>query len=188
MDVISDTPTKITLQPPTAGFLRLLRHSRWVNTCARFCQELGFRVEVKEDGPLHLILYSPGEEQPVGYAICLSHMGRLVRHRMIQRLWDNMDRDKVSSGIIFSLDEFSDEAKDLVEGSEIELIGPRLFMEELEQLPERALQNVLKVMYWVAILAPFCPLCSEIMYEVNNGIGSIWRCYNYPKCRMTYMP
>lgn len=176
------------LELPSLTYLHSMTQDHWIRVCALFCEELGFMVEWLDDPCIHLDLVDRETGIVVGFATCKSYADGAIKEECVQSIWDRMYGNDVKNGIVFSLAEITSGADYLADGSPIELFSGQDFIDKLAELPDASRLKLLELIYKFEFIAPICPYCGDAMDELPNAVGTYWRCYNYPRCNMTYMP
>ena len=196
---------KPTWNPPWQGKQEVVRESwnrtllnelewkRFEEVVSEYYRLLGYRSEVTRmgaDGGVDVVLYQQGAEKPSIIIQCKS-WSKNVGVKAIRELYGVMAADGVGYGIFATTSDYTNEAKEWINGKSMQLLTGNNLVTMFNNLAEEQRKIHLTNALMGEYSTPTCPSCDQKMVNRTASKGksagsSFWGCRNYPRCKQTF--
>ena len=173
--------------------LNKLEWKRFEEVVSEYYRLVGYRSEVTRmgaDGGVDVLLYQQEGGSPIIIIQCKS-WSQKVGVKAIRELYGVMAADGVGYGIYATTSDYTKEAKEWVQGKNMQLLSGSDLVSMFNQLPEEHLKSHLENGLKGDFSTPTCPSCNQKMVSRTASKGksagsSFWGCANYPRCKQTF--
>jgi len=173
--------------------LNKLEWKRFEEVVSDYYRLIGYRSKVTRmgaDGGVDVLLFQDDSETPVKLIQCKS-WSKKVGVNAVRELYGVMAADGVSDGIFATTSSYTNEAREWVNGKNMELLSGNDLVSMFNALSEVQLKSHLANGLDGDYSTPTCPNCNQRMVSRTATKGksagsSFWGCANYPRCKQTF--
>ena len=166
---------------------------RFEEVVSDYYRQIGYRSKVTRmgaDGGVDVLLFEDDDESPVKLIQCKS-WSKKVGVNAVRELYGVMAADGVSEGIFATTSSYTNEAREWVNGKNMELLSGNDLVRMFNALSEEQLKSHLANGLDEDYSTPTCPNCNQKMVSRTAKRGkqagsSFWGCSNYPRCKQTF--
>ena len=153
----------------------------------------GYRSEVTRmgaDGGVDVLLYQNDSQDPAILIQCKS-WSKKVGVNAVRELYGVMAADQVGYGIFATTSDYTNEARQWINGKSMQLLSGDDLVNMFNQLPDDQRREHLMKGLHGNYSTPTCPNCNQKMVSRTATKGksagsSFWGCANYPRCKQTF--
>ena len=173
--------------------LNKLEWKRFEEVVSEYYSIIGYRSEVTRmgaDGGVDILLYQQEGETPVIIIQCKSWSKR-VGVNAVRELYGVMASEQIGYGVFATTSDYTNEAREWVEGKSMQLLSGTDLVTLFNQLAEDKKTYLIQFATFEDYSTPTCPNCNQKMVSRTATKGksagsSFWGCTNYPRCKQTF--
>jgi restriction system protein len=173
--------------------LNELEWKRFEEVVSEYYRIIGYRSEVSRmgaDGGVDVLLYQQEGETPVIIIQCKS-WSKKVGVNAVRELYGVMAADQVGYGIFATTSDYTNEAREWVEGKSMQLLSGTDLVTLFNRLADDKKTYLIQFATFEDYSTPTCPNCNQKMVSRTATKGksagsSFWGCANYPRCKQTF--
>ena len=175
------------------NLLNDLEWKRFEEVVSDYYRMTGYRSEVTRmgaDGGVDVLLYQNDSQDPAILIQCKS-WSKKVGVNAVRELYGVMAADQVGYGIFATTSDYTNEARQWINGKSMQLLSGDDLVNMFNQLPDDQRREHLMKGLHGNYSTPTCPNCNQKMVSRTATKGksagsSFWGCANYPRCKQTF--